>query len=74
MIKYTKSVSIRQCEILASKKTGTPNRASSKSSKGYYLTLFAFVMITFATVMSIRNFPTRESLAGRSSSSISLQS
>jgi amino acid transporter len=58
MIRYIKSVSMWQREILANKKTGTPNVGPSKSSKGYYLTLFAFVMITFATVMSIRNFPT----------------
>ena len=30
----------------------------ANSNKRYYLTLFSFVMITAATVMSIRNFPT----------------
>jgi amino acid transporter len=39
-------------------KTEAPKEGQGKSNKKYYLSLFAFVMITSATVMSIRNFPT----------------
>ena len=43
---------------MAGKKAKASNGASSRSNTGYYITLFAFVMITAATVMSIRNFST----------------
>ena len=43
---------------MANEKTKTPSGTKGKSSKMYYISLFAFVMITSATVMSIRNFPT----------------
>jgi amino acid transporter len=36
----------------------TKNGHSKSGGKKFYLSLFAFVMITSATVMSIRNFPT----------------